>query len=837
MASFVTLSRVPPFEASPASASPASASPAENSENDDLLVKQLVTVPTPLSSSCSASDIHIIPSTKAQSGLSTPSPTNPPFPTSTKDNETATTSPATPTQLYHGLRTPPDTNPKPSLSKANNEAATPFAIISSRLCRNPGQVSTRTLQKDDLREFDPYSNNFSPDTDLATDQRGAISAIVPRTFRKAEQRDQPSNPENHAATLLQDIHEQEAREAGVAPLLAFPRRAESEKDSDDDDEAPNLIDSIESPIYCHGNNLRLNATRGNAIWALSKVPRNNVKLPLGTTNHEGETECNRCIFVNEALTHKRYLRGYTKCKDCRDLARSKPNCKDCKKLPNVDKRSAREKTVPLADTARDDLDGKKTWGAASYEETQSHYQIQNQTLESRQDQQHPRTQSHYNILGQDQQYPRTQSHYKILGQDQQPPGSQCRLEPYTPCQLAHTRNLLVNNGYLNKPTSSPEHAAAYPPPSPNATIEDIEQPNQEAAPTLILILSTEEATPAATSTSPENKTGKKPPLVPGTQQASLEDYLYADERAKKEMHRAVYCTLHELDRDGFEKEHQQRLTNAGAPTPEQRKRDAAAMEREAKQDVDKYMKQVYSEERMAAALHGLPIEPVRVDDGPTTLRKAKEKERGKGKAIEKKNPLKELESTLLVAPPPALPSKNGPSAYLSRHSNLLMKTLDLDDNPNLNNSEMTQRKNKNAAALDRDLETMVNGGLESIAEQRRHAMAEDPHNININAFVATAMTKKRTYVDASTMTTATRFNEPDSNTDMPASPPTKKVKITLKLNPKANPAHPDHAQFMALMGKEPQSQSITNTRRQTTLTLANARPKRTTKAPKRLSGN
>lgn len=145
---------------------------------------------------------------------------------------------------------------------------------------------------------------------------------------------------------------------------------------------------------------------------------------------------------------------------------------------------------------------------------------------------------------------------------------------------------------------------------------------------------------------------------------------------------------------------------------------------------------------------------------------------------------------------------------------------------------MTQRKNKNATALDRDLETMVNGGLEAIAEQRRHAMAEDSHNININinAFVATAMTKKRTFVDASTMTTATRFNELDSNTDMPAPPPTKKVKITLKVNPKANPAHPDHAEFMALMGKEPQTQSIANARLQTTLTLANARPKR-------LSGN
>jgi hypothetical protein len=675
------------------------------------------------------------------------------------------------------------------------------------------------LQKDEPREFDSYPNHFPPVTDLITDQRGAISAVVPRTFRNAEQRDQPCNPENRAAAFLRDIQEQEACEAGAAAPSAISRRAESEKDSDNDEEEPNLIDSIESPIYCHGNNLRLNATQGNAIWALSKVPRNNVNLPLGTTNHEGETECNRCNFVNEALTHQRYLRGYTKCKDCRDLARSKPNCKDCKKLPNVDKRSAREKTIPLADTARDDLDGKKTWGAASYEETQSHYQIQDQTLESCQDQQYPKTQSRYNILGQDQQYTE----------------SQCRLKRYTPRQLAHTRTLLVNNGYLNKPTPTPEHAAAYPPPSPNATIEDIEQPNEEAAPALIFISSTEEATPTATPTSPKNETGKKTPLVSGAQQACLEDYLYTDERFKKEMHIAVYCTLHELDRDAFEREHQQRLTKAGAPTPEQRKRDAAAMEREAKQDVDKYMKQVYSEERMAAALHGLPIELVRVDDEPTTLRK--EKAKGKGKAIEKKNPLKELESTLLgallVAPPPALSSKNGPCAYLSRHSNLLQKTLDLDDNPKPNNTEMTQRKNKITAALDQDLELMANGGFEPIAEQRRHEIASDPDNININVFVETAMAKKRTFADASTMTTATRV----SNTDVPATPPTKKVKITLKVNPRANPAHPDHAKFMALMGKEPQSQNIADAHPQTTPTPANARPKRTAKAPERLSGN
>ncbi|KAL2043177.1 hypothetical protein N7G274_004237 [Stereocaulon virgatum] len=810
MVSFVTLSRVPPFEASPASASPA-----RNFENDALIDEQLVTATTPLSSSCRTSDIHIPPSTKAQSSPSTLSSTNSLFPTSSKDNETAKISPATPTQLHHGFRTSPKSKPKPSLSKKDNKAATPSAIFSSRLCYSPEQVPTRILQKNDPRELDSHSNHFPPVTDLATDQRGAISAVVPRTFRHADQYDQPSKPENRAPALSQDIHEQEAREAGAAALLAISRRAESEE-SDDDEEEPNLIGSIESPIYCHGNDLRLNATQGNAIWALSKVPRNNVNLPLGTTNHEGETECNRCNLVNEALTHQRYLRGYTKCKDCRDLARSKPNCKDCKRLPYVDKRSAREKTVPLAETARDDLHGKKTWGAASYEETQSRYQTQDQTLESRQDQQYPKTKSHCNILGQDQQYAQ----------------SQCRLEPYTPRQLRYSRNLLVNNGYLNKPPPTPEHAATYPLPCPNAATEEIEQPNQEAA-------------PAATSASPGDEISKKHPSVSNTQQACLEDYLYAVERAKNEMHTAVYCTLHEIDRDEFENQYQQRLTNAGAPTPEQRKRDADAIKREATQDMDRYMKQVYSEERMAAALYGLPIEPVRLDDGPTTLRKAKAKRMGR--AIGKRNPLKELESTLLVAPPPALPSKNGPRAYTSRQSNL-STTLDLDDSPKLNNTKMTQRKKENAVALDRDLKLMADGGSRPVAEQRRHDIAMDPDNVNINAFVKSAMAKKRTFADANMMNTTTRVSNTEGTTVMPTLPPTKKVKSTLKVNPKADPAHPDHAEFMALMGKEPQSKSVANAHSQTTLASAhsqttptpqpaNTRPKRTSKAQQRLSGN
>ena len=535
-------------------------SPATNSTTIDLTANQLVTASTSSSPSSVSSASLTSPSTRAESGLRTPPTSNPSFSISNKGDEADIASPTSPTQL----------------------------------CRTSEQIPTPAPQNVVLREVGSHLDQ--PPT--VTDDCAALDAALQLQIdtHNAEQYDKLSTDDQWAAGVLLDLHE---HDAGLALLLDLrhPKHQldehETEKESDDEEKEPKVIDSVDSDTHCHGNYLRLKGIEGNALWALSKVPRNNVDIPLGTVSHEGETECNRCTIVDEGLK-RHYIRSYTECKKCRTKAKAKASCEDCKKIPKIGWRSAREQTTPLTDTAYDDLNGRKTWGAASYEETQYKYQIRPQELEPWWV--HSRT------------------------------GPQ-RHEPWWPFELAHTRRWLIEHGHLRELTPTPEPVAAYLPPSAQSTIDDEEQPTEEKAAAAIL-------TPCKKKCS--NKPCKKPyspPAPHGPKQAEPTASLFEDDKTKGEARLKAYCDRHKLTREDFEKDYKQRLNKAGAPYLEKMKK---AAEREGEEAADLILMDAWSRKRQVAALYDLPIY---TDDAPATSRKGKRK----AKALD-------LEITMVDAP-------------------------------------------------------------------------------------------------------------------------------------------------------------------------------------------
>lgn len=542
-----------PFPVSKESACQAFA--ATNSTTIDLTANQLVTAFTLSSPSSAASASFTSPSTRAESGLGTPPTSIPSFSISNKGDEAAVASPTSPIQL----------------------------------CRTPEQILTPAPQNVVLREVGSHLDQ--PPT--VTDDSAALDAALQHQIdtHNTDQYDKLSTDDKWAVGVLLDLHEHDAKPALLLDLRHSKHQLdedETKKESDNEEKEPKVIDSVDSGTYCHGSNLRLKGIEGNALWALSKVPRNNVDLPLDTVSHEGETECNRCTIVDEGLK-RHYIHGYTECKKCRTKAKAKANCEDCKKTPKFDWRSARERTTPFTDTAYDEMNGKKTWGAASYEETQYKHQIRPQELEPWWV--HSRT------------------------------GPQ-RHEPWWPFELANTRRWLIEHGHLREPTPTPEPVAAYTPPSPQSTIDDEEQPTEEEA---------AEAIPTSRKKKCSNKPCKKPyspPAPYGPKQAELTASLFEDDKAKGEAHLKAYCDRHKLTREDFEKDYKQRLNKAGAPYLEKMKK---AAEREGEEVADLILMDAWSRKRQVAALYDLPIY---TDDAPAMSRKGKRKAKAKALDLE-----------------------------------------------------------------------------------------------------------------------------------------------------------------------------------------------------------